>query len=597
MSIPATDIWAALSSAPTDKPVRAARPADVSRTERHQKGFSAVLRKMRDVDAKDELRKTDDTASSSKTDDRSSVKDARAVENDVRTRGKDGKGRTATGTETERPAPGSHSAKKDDQPGVRQANENGQTGTAQATSSSPRAVNTTESDSSKGHSVDGSATAGDPSLTAAEVQLHVDPQGQVPLFLSTLGTSATNQQPGDQPLDAEGSDLPGTGTPVLAEAESSPSTSLVHHASASVLATKRDGSADAPVGNREGGDQNQPQQTLGRSATPVAEETPVLVASDASQSSSSRESGVANRLAGQDSSTRPSLIDSSSLNAKASTLGLKDVQPTLEPIRKDQTTENPKADTDGKVNGQFLDHPLLSPSQGQSLGGQLRDNGALNGAPLSQQGPKPVMEFTEDFREMWAGSGDGKQGQGEGKPIPMAVSDQLSVLGQRTESFAVGAQGAASSGAGSMSHGGGSIAQAQPAQPAQVTAPSPFPLATKSVVFDVIQPDLGHVNIRVAMTNDVVHAHLSTDRQEVGQSLISGQDRLQSSLQANGFDMGQFRVDIDRQSAGRSFQQGFSQEQQERGWHQQGSWGEGTSASQTYEDTRAPRQGLLNLMA
>ena len=123
---------------------------------------------------------------------------------------------------------------------------------------------------------------------------------------------------------------------------------------------------------------------------------------------------------------------------------------------------------------------------------------------------------------------------------------------------------------------------------AQVTA--------RSVVFDVVQPDLGRVNIRVAMTNDVVHTHLSADRPEVGQFLISGQDRLQAAFQANGLDMGQFRVDIDRQSGGRSFQHGPSQEQGQT-WDQ-GSQGTNWGQSPDRQDEqRTSLHGLLNLVA
>jgi len=90
---------------------------------------------------------------------------------------------------------------------------------------------------------------------------------------------------------------------------------------------------------------------------------------------------------------------------------------------------------------------------------------------------------------------------------------------------------------------------------------------SRSVVFEIAEPDLGRIHIRVAMANELVHAYLSSDRSEVGQFLINGQDRLQSALQSNGLDMGQFRVDIDRQSAGRSFQQGPPQDQS-RMWQQ-----------------------------
>ncbi len=71
---------------------------------------------------------------------------------------------------------------------------------------------------------------------------------------------------------------------------------------------------------------------------------------------------------------------------------------------------------------------------------------------------------------------------------------------------------------------------------------------TRSVSFEVAQPDLGRVNVRVSLSQDLVHTHFSSDRTDVGQLLMGGQDRLQSALQASGFDMGQFRVSIDRQS-------------------------------------------------
>lgn len=84
---------------------------------------------------------------------------------------------------------------------------------------------------------------------------------------------------------------------------------------------------------------------------------------------------------------------------------------------------------------------------------------------------------------------------------------------------------------------------------------------SRSVAFEVSRPDLGHVNVRVAVRNDLVHAHLSSDRLDVAQYLAAGHDRLQSALQANGLEMGQFRVDVDRHGAGRSFHQGPSYDQ------------------------------------
>jgi hypothetical protein len=89
---------------------------------------------------------------------------------------------------------------------------------------------------------------------------------------------------------------------------------------------------------------------------------------------------------------------------------------------------------------------------------------------------------------------------------------------------------------------------------------------------------------------------LSADRLEVGQVFVNGQDRLQAALQANGLDMGQFRVDIDRQSAGRSFQQDSSQEQGHTGNQRSHDmkWGQ---SSDRQDDPRTSRHGLLNVVA
>lgn len=126
----------------------------------------------------------------------------------------------------------------------------------------------------------------------------------------------------------------------------------------------------------------------------------------------------------------------------------------------------------------------------------------------------------------------------------------------------------------------------------------PFlPLMSRSVVFEVAEPDLGRINIRVAMTNEVVHAHLLSDRSDVGQLLVSGQDRLQSALQSNGLEMGQFRVDIDRQNAGRSFQQGQPQDQS-RMWHDASN---GTTRdygiSEQHDHPSLLYAGMLNVVA
>lgn len=119
----------------------------------------------------------------------------------------------------------------------------------------------------------------------------------------------------------------------------------------------------------------------------------------------------------------------------------------------------------------------------------------------------------------------------------------------------------------------------------------------RAVLFQVAEPDLGHINIRVAMTKDIVHAYLSSDRPDVGQFLVNGHDRLQSALQANGLEMGQFRVDIDRQYAGRSFQQGQSQEHN-RMWQPSTAGSEEDPGAARPHDYRVSGYtGMLNVVA
>jgi len=140
------------------------------------------------------------------------------------------------------------------------------------------------------------------------------------------------------------------------------------------------------------------------------------------------------------------------------------------------------------------------------------------------------------------------------------------------------------------------IPQTQSVRHSHNQAEWPMPAMTRSVVFEVAQPDLGRVNVRVAMTNEMVHAHLSSDRSEVGQFLLNGQDRLQAALQANGLEMGQFRVDLDRQSAGRSFQQEHPQDQKHT-WHWNPGHVQGDSATEFHDVRPARPRGMLNLVA
>ena len=238
-----------------------------------------------------------------------------------------------------------------------------------------------------------------------------------------------------------------------------------------------------------------------------------------------------------------------------------------------------------------------APAQMNSYAQLLRD-AQESGVRTSwgfQQGQHVSVDGAERFSELWSDLQGRQHDQNEMKLPQATVIDRQVSGGPTTESMMAGAQGRVVA-SPPPPPAPTVVSPVQPSMPTHDTAESSGRFMTRAVVFDVAQPDLGHVNIRVAMTNDVVHTHLSTDRLEVGQFLVNGQDRLQAALQANGLDMGQFRVDIDRQSAGRSFQQDASQEQGHA--RNQGSqvmpW---EQSSHRQDEPRPSLHGLLNLVA
>ena len=213
-----------------------------------------------------------------------------------------------------------------------------------------------------------------------------------------------------------------------------------------------------------------------------------------------------------------------------------------------------------------------------------------------QQGQHLSVDGAERFSELWGEQQHPQHDQSEIILPQATVIDRQVAGGSATESMMAGAHGRVISSPPPPPSTPPTVSPAPSSMPAQDATESSVRFMTRSVVFDVAQPDLGHVNIRVAMTNDTVHTHLSADRLEVGQFLVNGQDRLQAAFQANGLDMGQFRVDIDRQSAGRSFQQDSSQEQGHSGNQRSHDmkWGQSPDRQ---DAPRASLHGLLNVVA
>ena len=263
--------------------------------------------------------------------------------------------------------------------------------------------------------------------------------------------------------------------------------------------------------------------------------------------------------------------------------------------RPDGKPEIPKTDP---VIREGVSADRAAPAQLNWYTQSLRD-AQDNGARMQwgfQQGQQSGFDGAERFSELWSGQQSLHHDPSEMKLPQAMVSERQVSGGPPPESMMAGVQGRVGS-SPPPPPTPPVVNQVQPSMPTHDAAESSVRFMTRSVVFDVARPDLGHVNIRVAMANDVVHTHLSADRLEVGQFLVNGQDRLQAAFQANGLDMGQFRVDIDRQSAGRSFQQDPSSQEQGQTWNQ-GSpgmkWGQSPDRQ---DEPRASLHGLLNVVA
>lgn len=301
--------------------------------------------------------------------------------------------------------------------------------------------------------------------------------------------------------------------------------------------------------------------------------------------------------AAQHSETRPRPVDA---QAEDSRLSLSAPLTHSEAqVPTDTTVSNLKSDLVTVVAPERKSLPPAASTieQPHALVARSGDQGNTNPEPhvVFPHGQYMNGDRTDQSSEWWSDPNGRQQGNAEIKPFTIESGNPPVPNSQTVESFAAASHSRqivapASPPAGSPTahtHSGTPVVELTPQTPTSMI---------RSVVVDVAQQDLGHVNIRVAMMNDSVHAHFSTDRAEVGQFLISGQDRLQTTLQANGLDMGQFRVDIDRQSSGRSFQQGSFQEHGStwnRGSH--GAWNE--QAQGWPDDTQSLLQGRLNLVA
>jgi hypothetical protein len=58
--------------------------------------------------------------------------------------------------------------------------------------------------------------------------------------------------------------------------------------------------------------------------------------------------------------------------------------------------------------------------------------------------------------------------------------------------------------------------------------------------------DSGPLSVRIAMTDQTVHAQFTTDRNDLGALLLTRQDQLQQSLTKSGLELGQFQVHVNQ---------------------------------------------------
>ncbi|HJT18959.1 MAG TPA: flagellar hook-length control protein FliK [Nitrospira sp.] len=111
-----------------------------------------------------------------------------------------------------------------------------------------------------------------------------------------------------------------------------------------------------------------------------------------------------------------------------------------------------------------------------------------------------------------------------------------------------------------------------PAQPVPVHVEDAAPRQSfvQSVSLELPQADLGQLRVRVMLSDQVVHAHLVTDRGDLGQMLVTRQEQLSTQLSTAGLEMGQLRVQVDRQGGYDATQQGLSHAYDDRSQQQRG---------------------------
>ncbi len=579
------DMLSSMSVAPPDRTVRAGRTTDSQSSSGSQKGFSSVLQKLRETRGQDDRRRDDDVSLTKKTDERAQEKGTKTKDySEARTAQSDSSmKRTESRLQIKDTKPNKESAsfrtEDDDASSVQTV----ETGRSQYDESRP--VDT----SMRGGEYSGKDNRAD-SVSSAQTQaFQIWTALMGPLTDTTLPPQEAASNEGElQSSDGEDQPANPPSEPASASSKTSNSWGLTVQDSEPTLS--QDGAAVSAKA--------QPQQPLttavahteheARGGGGVTHDTPPVT----------DEANVQKAKVSQDAGLIPSKIAADSSGLTQDGLLQKDSRLSLGSVIKNSQAESPMLGSDHGASEARVERPSPVHVDGHPSLPEHHESGDMKVKPVLPQGHQPTLDFVEQFGERWLGQHDQRSGQAELRTPQTALTDLQAQQGKLPDTLVAGAFGSVNHNIQpTLSSVSSPVAQAQPGLSTHQVADQPMPAMMRTVVLSVAQPDLGQVNVRVAMTNDIVHTHLSTDRPEVGQFLLNGQDRLQSSLQMNGFDMGQFRVDIDRQGAGRSFQQGFSQEQQGRTWNQETPWMEGERVTHPYDDARASMHRRLNVVA
>ena len=562
------DLLSPASGSPSDMGVRPARTTAPSGSSGGRKEFSTVLHGIREDGRKTETRSVEDGRSPNKP--------------DQKTRSTDTREQSASSTRGER-TDGASSQARDVE-----TNRSGDTGDGDTKTSETERIASTE------HNSEGSGAQGrtseslSPVMTPQAVAQAIAPT-EVPAEegdASTADVGALSAQPSQDPRSqAQGGFL----TP---RTDFSASTNTPQ---------PTDASTKVPV-LQDGEEDSQHDVPAQAPDAPTSGLKPGTVPDPVGKTTGSVTGEAATSEGTTRSDMRPSIPDSQrpvTHSQPVDVIGVPQAPILAKAAISGTTMESGKADVMAHESISFERMTSREVSQDEPVLRQHQDTGG-RAIPAVSYGQGSGLQGDERFTGLFDDP-QSQHRQPETKTAQQPTVITLPVTGeQAVESALAGAHGrmGASPPPPLSPPSAQSGGQLSPVVPTQSHAEQFVQGMTRAVVFNVAQPDLGQVNIRVALTNDVVHTHLSADRPEVGQFFINGQDRLQAAFQASGLDMGQFRVDIDRQGAGRSFHQGSSPEQGQT-WNQ-GSQGQGTTWEQgldQQEDRRTSLYGLLNVVA